>query len=416
MRRLVIGLLLPLLVLPTVRAQIPSSLTVGGELRQRSRLDARDFDADTAPADVHLLRTRLHAAVEPADRVEVFVQVQDSRRFGAGDPARARGTMDPSAGQLDLHQVYFEVDGLLGANLSLKGGRQELAYGNQRLIGAVGWSNVGRTFDAGVLSYEGDRASADFFAARLVGSPLEGTGSENLFGLYSTWAVGGAHSLEAFALFDNNTNEIEGGEGTMVDRLARFTPGITLRGDTSPLSYVLEAAYQTGKEALSGRKGRLSIQASLLSAYAEYGVRSASGLTLGAGYTRLSGDDDRTDDEEGTFNTLFATNHKFYGFIDSFLSTPERGLQDAHVKTSIRLSEQVQLEADFHYFAQAAAPSGRSVQRYGEELDLTARYHFADPVTFQVGLSGFRPGPAMEALQDNDDLAFWAYLMSTIRF
>lgn len=416
LRRVLFGTLL-LLVIPSTAWAQTSSVDVGGQIRQRSEVDARDFNSQTTPADVHLLRTRLNAAVDPVDRVHVFVQIQDSRRFGAGNPALARTTMDPTAGQLDLHQAYFEVSGLLNSPLSVKVGRQELIYGNQRLIGAVGWSNVGRTFDAGVVSYDGSQASVDLFAARLVGSTAEDDGSENLFGLYSEWRLNESHTLDAYAILDNNTSNVPDQRGSPVDRLIRFTPGVALNGSMGALSYELEAAYQTGKQARSPGQTRSTIQASLLGASLEYDLTPSPDMTLGAGYTRLSGDADPTDDEQGQFNTLFATNHKFYGFMDYFpgRATPF-GLQDIRAEASVRVSDPVHLSAKVHHFVQAESTPNRSLQTLGEELDLSITYEFDDPVSFRAGLSTFLPADAMEAKIGNDDPAYWGYLMSTINF
>jgi hypothetical protein len=417
LRTVLLGIIPALLLVPTAAAQIDSSFSVSGEIRQRSELDARDFNTSTTPADFHLLRTRLNVSVEPVDRVDVLVQLQDSRRFGGGNPALGRGTLDPSSGALDLHQGYFRVHGLFDAPLSLTVGRQELIYGNQRLVGAVGWSNVGRTFDAGVLTYDGSDVSIDLFAARLVGTTAEDKGSQNLFGLYGTWEGLDGQTLDVFALLDNDTNDITGPDGDSEDRLVRFTPGVALRGSVSRVSYELEAAYQTGKRAVAADVDRSTIQASLLSAYVSSSLNTTSDLTIGAGYTRLSGDDDPGDDDLGQFNTLFATNHKFYGFMDFFPATAsEFGLQDTHLKTSVQLSEQVSLSADFHHFAQAESTPDRSLQTLGQELDLTATYRFAEPVRFTAGLSGFLPADAMERALGDDDPAYWGYLMSTINF
>lgn len=411
------GLLVLLVLAPAAQAQPLSGLTVTGELRQRSELDARDFNADTTPASVHLLRTRLNAAFEPADRVEVFLQIQDSRLFGDGDPDRARGTMDPSAGQLDMHQAYFVVDRLFDTALSLKVGRQELVYGNQRLIGAVGWSNVGRTFDAARLAYESARGSIDLFAARLVETLGEDQGAQNFFGLYSTWTVADGHTLDAFALLDNDTNEVSGDGGESVDRLVRFTPGAALRGRWSRFSYELEAAYQTGKRAVTPGEDRSTIGASLLGVNARYVLDPRRDVTLGAGYTRLSGDDTPGDGDLGQFNTLFATNHKFYGLMDFFPATAAPfGLQDAHVDVAAQVSEPVRLAVAVHHFAQADATPDRSGQTLGQELDLTLTYEFADALTFTAGASGFVPDDAMERATGNDDVAYWGYVMSTINF
>lgn len=414
---LALGVLGALLLAPTAVAQPSSSLSVSGQIRARSEVDARDFNANTTPADVHLLRTRLNLSATPIERVAVRVQLQDSRRFGAGSPNLGRGTLDASTGIIDLHQGYFKVNDLLGAPLSLKIGRQELIYGNQRLIGAVGWSNVGRTFDAGVLKYDGDVLSVDVFAARLVSTTAEDEGSQNLFGLYGTWTGLGEQTLDVFALFDNDTNDAPLPGGESKNRLLRFTPGVTLRGTVSPLSYELEAAYQTGKKAVVNNAPRSTIQASLLSAYVSSSFEKASDLTIGAGYTRLSGDDAPGDDELGRFNTLFATNHKFYGFMDFFPATAtEFGLQDAHLKAAAQLTDRVRLTADIHHFAQAEATPNRSLQTLGQEVDLTATYQLAEPVTFTAGVSGFLPNDAMERALGNDDPAYWGFLTSTINF
>jgi len=417
LKRFLFGTLVGFLLLPTARAQTASSFSVSGQIRQRSEVDARDFNTSTTPADFHLLRSRLNVSVEPVDRVNVLLQVQDSRRFGEGDPNLGRGTLDPSSGTLDLHQGYFSVNGLFEAPISLTIGRQELVYGNQRLVGAVGWSNVGRTFDAGVLRYNGSDLSVDFFAARLVGSTVEDEGSQNLFGLYGTWEGLDGQTLDVFALLDNDTDDVTLPDGESENRLVRFTPGVALRGTVSRFSYELEAAYQTGKKAVPNDVDRATIDASLLSAYVSSSFDRTPSLTVGAGYTRLSGDDAPDDGERGHFNTLFATNHKFYGFMDFFPATAtEFGLQDFHLETSVDLSEQVNLSASFHHFAQAEETPQRSLQTLGQEVDLTATYRFAEPVTFTVGLSGFLPDDAMERAVGDDDVAYWGYMMSTINF
>ncbi len=394
-----------------------TDLTVTGQLRQRSELDARDFNSNTTPGGVHLLRTRLNAAFQPTPRVQVFAQIQDSRRFGEGDPDRARGTMDPTAGQLDLHQAYFRVDRLFGMPLSLTVGRQELAYGNQRLVGTVEWSNVGRTFDGTRLSLSGERGSIDLFAARLVERVGEGEGAQNFVGLYGTWKVADQHELDMFTLFDNDTQKVSISGDERTNRLNRLTPGMALRGGWSRFSYQLEAAYQLGKQAISPGESRSAIGAYLLSVHSGYDLIPRHDIILSGGYTRLSGDDAPGDGDLGQFNTLFATNHAFYGSMDFFpVRAAPFGLQDTHVNVSAGISEQVRVSATFHHFTQTKATATQSARTLGQELDLTLTYQFADVVTFSGGLSGFIPDDAMEQAVGSNDRAYWAYVMSTIHF
>jgi hypothetical protein len=400
---LVLAGLALLLLVPVVQAQeLPSSVEIGGQVRQRSQLDAKTFAPNATADDIHELRTRLNLGFSPVDRVNAFVQVQDSRRFGAGS-----GTLTPPTNTFDLHQAYFTLTGLFDTPISLTLGRQELAYGNQRIVGSVGWHPRGRTFDGGVLAYEGETASVDLFAARLApgfsGTAVTGEGSSNLLGIYSTWALTERQTLEVFALLDNNTRDVNG-----ENQLTRVTPGLTLTGSVSQLSYTLEGAYQAGEW------GTQTIGASLLAVNADYTFGAAGAPSVGAGYERLSGDADPTDDELGTFNTLFATNHKFYGYMDYFLSIPNQapqGLQDVHLTASANVSETIGISAKVHHFMETAAPSGGSTEAYGQEVDLTFRYQFADPVSVTVGTSAFFPG---DAQAPNGDTAYWGYVMTAV--
>lgn len=416
MSRLPLALCIFLLLVPTAEAQTDAPFTFSGQLRHRSELDGRDFNGKTSPADIHLLRTRLNVAVRPEDRVRALVQIQDSRRFGGGNPGLARGTMDPSAGQLDVHQAYFVLDSLFDVPLSLKIGRQELVYGNQRLIGSVGWSNVGRTFDAGVLNYSGQSMSVDFFAARLVGTARENGPSQNLFGVYSSWQLTENHALEAYTLLDNNTNQVPDRRGNLANKLVRLTPGVTLTGTVARMSYTVEAALQAGEMAAGPGATRSTIESSMLSATAKYAL-GGDRTTLGAGYTRLSGDDRPGDDVQGEFNTLFATNHKFYGYMDYFPGAASPyGLQDVNLEATVQISQRVDLATSLHHFAQSEPTVSEDNKALGQELDVTVTYSFADAVTFKTGLSGFLPGKALEARLGNDDPAVWGHMTSVINF
>jgi hypothetical protein len=68
----------------------------------------------------------------------LFVQLQDSRQFREETSTLADGSAD----NIDFHQADLKLDQLSSAPLSLTLWRQELAYGGQRLIGAVGYHNL----------------------------------------------------------------------------------------------------------------------------------------------------------------------------------------------------------------------------------------------------------------------------------
>ncbi len=381
------------------------ALTISGQVRHRSELDRKSA---AEPPSLHLLRTRLNVAFQPAADVKAFVQIQDARTFGNGNPAAGRGTLDGQAPALDLHQAYFAVSNLFGSNLNLKVGRQELAYGNQRLIGSVGWSNVGRTFDAGVLSYASDKAKVDVLAARLVDDRAT---SQNLLGVYSTWSLG-APSLELFALYDDNDAEIAAGPDAGESALNRATVGTTLRGKASAFDYEVEAAYQFGKTA-AGDAARSSIAAYLVSVAA--GMKAGKGR-IGAMYTILSGDNNATDDEATTFNTLFATNHKFYGFLDFFpfnATFRPGGLHNAVLQLSHPLSSRMGAKLDVHHF-QLSEDLGEGTA-LGQEVDLTVNVKYNDAFSIVGGASVFVASDQAEAVFGTST-STWFFLGTTVNF
>ena len=71
-------------------------------------------------------------------------------------------------GPVDLHQAFITIGNHKRFPLSLKVGRQELSYGDERLVGAFAWNNIGRVFDAGKVRWQNSLFAADFFSGRVI--------------------------------------------------------------------------------------------------------------------------------------------------------------------------------------------------------------------------------------------------------
>ncbi len=137
-----------------------NKLDVSAQIRPRFQMNNKDFNNDISSNNFTELRTRLGLKFSPIENVVGFVQLQDSRVYGT-EP----NTLT-SIDNIDLHQAYFNVNKLFDLPLNLTLGRLELNYGPQRLIGAVGWHNVGRSFDGGVLQLNTEKVDVDFFSAK----------------------------------------------------------------------------------------------------------------------------------------------------------------------------------------------------------------------------------------------------------
>ena len=94
--------------------------------------------------------------------------------------------------------------------------------------------------------------------------------------------------------------------------------------------------------------------------------------TIAAQLDYLSGDDDPTDATTNAFNTLYATNHKFYGYMDYFLFIPQQldqaGLVDGIIRAAFQLNPTTVFRADLHRFHTAEERLGETA--LGTEFDL----------------------------------------------
>jgi hypothetical protein len=163
-------------------------------------------------------------------------------------------------------------------------------------------------------------------------------------------------------------------------------------------------------------------------------------VTLWYDYLSGTSDKDASDGEYNSFNTLFDTGHKFYGFMDLFLNsqqTANLGLVDYAVKLSIQPSAKWTLKADFHLFetaeginsnplmAQAGggtlSPGNDEGHDLGTEIDLTAVHKYNSNMTISMGYSYFDNDAGLDLVKFNSgasdpDSGQWGYLQVDVKF
>ncbi len=387
-------------------------MELSGQIRARSELDGKDFNNDTPAKRTTLLRVRLNAAFQPADKISTFIQLQDSREYGT-EPGTLADTHN-----VDLHQAYLQANDFLIDKLTLKMGRMELIYAGERLIGAVGWDNVGRAFDGTVLRYQASRSfTVDWLGAKIVAQADAKVPDDTGFyfgGLYTTYQPKKTYRLDVYALGEWNRKQTMKDE----DDLRRITFGTYDRGELNAIDYEVEVAAQLGKRYHPGSKKRETISAFMLTGLLGYTLDIEQKPRIAVGYDYLSGRGE-ADEDYTVFDTLFATNHKFYGFMDYFINIPVHtsgaGLQDVMAKFQIQPHQKLTLNADVHQFM--SAKKVKSENNYGQEVDLTAIYRYQKALGFTLGASLFLPGELMKArFGGNDAPAFWSYLMTTANF
>ncbi|MGD2064107.1 MAG: alginate export family protein [Nitrospirota bacterium] len=413
-----LGLVAGLILAPAIATA--ASLEMGLQLRYRGEADARDFNDDTGTDVVNSQRTRLNAKVDH-ERYHAFLQVQDVRVWGEEDDTLT----DASAEGLDMHQAFFKVDDVFDTGIGVQVGRQEINFADQRLIGAVNWTQNARSLDGIVLSRAiGDQGVVIPFLLQLNEEDAIGFGGdlrqanpnvdegedEDMWtaGFHSAWTVAEDQTFQPHVYYvrDGMTN------------LNLYTLGFYYDGKAGDVSYDFTADWQTGD------MGDVDISAYLVAANVGF---QTGDVVVGAGIDYLSGDDDSSDSDVESFNTLLATNHRFYGYMDYFTNFGSTGddvkglgLIDYHAKAWYTFGGPTKAGVDAHYFTTAEDDKARldGEDALGTELDFGFKTK-SGPLDIYAGYSVFFQDEAMEARFDhanNDDIGHWAFVMASINF
>ena len=166
----------------------------GGEYRLRVEgFGGGGFRQDNE--DAYLLqRLRINMKLEPAPWIKLAFQGQDSRAFWNDKIPNA----PPYQDSMDLRLGYLELGDTEKRPVGLRVGRQELAFGEQRLIGHLNWTNTSRSFDAVRATLRHGRYRLDAFAASVVnarhGEFNKRTDGNNLHGDRKSTRLNSSHS------------------------------------------------------------------------------------------------------------------------------------------------------------------------------------------------------------------------------
>lgn len=287
-------------------------LTIGGSVRFRWESERnRAFGAvDPARDSYFLHQWMLHADLKYRRSFRVFVE-----GISAFIEDRDRAARPIDENRWDLHQLFADVR-LLGEDkpLTLRVGRQELLYGNQRLVSPLAWANVRRRFDGVKLFAEGKTWDVDLWWARpVVVEPKNGDSwnqDYDFWGAYSTYKGIKNHGLDLYFFATHDDRTPTSPNLKAADR-SFYTLGARFWGETGPWDYETELSGQWGKW------GGDTMQSWAFALYGGYTFETTAWKPrLGAGFDLATGDNDPTDSSVQTFDQLFPLGHAWLGYLD----------------------------------------------------------------------------------------------------
>ena len=322
----------------------------------RYRFETVDDDGVSRSAEASTLRTSFSLRTAPFHDLSLFLEMENVAVVGERDSFRNAGAGSASNGvfdrpvvadvaQTEVNQAYLRW---APEAISLKVGRQEINLADQRFVGAVGWRQNHQSFDA--VRIEGrvgdeialgytylDRVHRIFGDSRGLDSHLLTLRTE--FGSTAVRAYGLLLDFESRELASASTRTV----GVEASGSWKASPGAQVlcevefahQADAGDNPSDVDADYLHGMAGLD---------------FGDVSVR--------VGWESLEGG------EEGRFSTPLATLHKFNGWADRFLSTPEAGLEDLYVEVRARRGAWSGAVIYHQFDAESAAAD------YGSELDL----------------------------------------------
>jgi len=400
---------------------------ISGEIRPRAEMrNGYKQLPDTAsiPAFFISQRSRL-AFLLKKEKYALKVSFQDVRVWGDELNFSATGVQGNDA-SIDLKEAWAEA--YITPHITVRFGRQELKYGDQRMIATRNWNQHGMSYDAMRVSYE------------------------NAFKLHLVLSYGNSSELVYHQAYDQvkiRTLNLLYFEKTYMDKLdvigmyilsgmqdpekpegiyLKSTPGAAL--SYSFLGFQLSGSgyFQFGRNA-SGQ----NVSAYLLNANAKYDIGKLEFL---AGIDYLSGHNQLSTDSaylkaDHTFDLLYGARHRYYGDMDYFSNmkknTANGGLMDLYFQMSYAINDKLTLNVAYHNFnlqnnvidptVNGERPAVLN-KHLANEADTKFTWKISKEIALDLGYSFLRSYDSLNKIQgisdDEAKNAHWCWLMITI--
>ena len=349
----------------TTSDDIIDALTDGDvDVSLRYRYEFVDEDGKDLDAHASTLRTTLGYRTKPLHGVSAYLQFENTSVIG-DDTAYASGangvTSRPTvldAESTEVNQVYIRYDGDLIPDTVITAGRQQIIYGNARFVGNVGWRQNHQTFDGVKIDNKSiDNLTLSYSYIANANNIRGGNAGMNTHIGNGVYEFEGYGKLEGYAYLIDY--EDKGSFGNSRATLgARFSGAYT--ATELPVTPIYDAEYASQSD-YGDNPNEVSSDYYVV----EGGVKW-EGVSFLVGYETLEGES-KTD----KFITPLATGHKFNGWADKFLATPDEGLTDLYftIKGPVPTIKGLSFGITYHEFSEESGSDD-----LGDELDVVVTY------------------------------------------
>ncbi|MFC1757535.1 alginate export family protein [Planctomycetota bacterium] len=390
-------------------------LDFGGQYRARlhSEHNHRGLGLTGNSDDFLLHRTRMYLNAKAGDNIRFFGEMLDANSDYESDNPRPI-----EENRWDVQNLFIDATLIDNGDSKLvaRGGRQEIALGDQRYVSPLDWANTRRTFDGGRLMYSGSDWNIDGFWLAPMNRDRRNFDRANedqaLYGVYTSYKKAANGTLDFYWLaFDNDA------AGFQYDSI-----GSRFKGNIDKLLIDLEGAYQLGDNVDGSSHDASFFTVGLGKAIEQCSVNTTSWLYL----DWASGDDTQASGNGHHHYQPLA--HKYNGFMDLF---GRRNLIDLNWLTTMQLTEKVKLLTWYHSFwlendndtpysvvmtpfAPGVAPGDSHL---GQEIDLVLSVGLSPRSNVLFGYSHFWAGDYYDTpgLPTNEDADFF-YTQYTLNF
>jgi hypothetical protein len=313
------------------------------------------------------------------------------------------GPIIPDPQNIELNRAQIQFTGI--PKTLITAGRQRINLDDQRFVGSVGWRQNEQTFDAVRAEWtgiKGVKADLTYAWSQRTIWGVDGTGARqtavegnNVFA--NIGYKGKTYGITGFAYLADLDEAV-----VQTFRLSSQTYG--LRGNvTLPLgkaklnmlaSYAIQSDYNNNPNNSSS----------------DYilgeAVLDVSVFKLTTGYEVLGAD---TGIAFSSFQTPFATLHKFNGTADKFLVTPPNGLRDLYF--GIGASPKIKALPGFNaQFTWHQFKSDRLSQDYGTEWNAQMGWKLNKKVSVLAKYANYNRNGVADFTGDADTQKFWAQI------